>query len=451
MAARRMRAVAAAVAAGVVLGGAAAAEAAIRDIPMPVPAAGLSTYPWDRPIASWEGAIWVAAENTPGLVRIGMDGAVSQVPVPRDPDDVSQEGPSTLSPGAEGLWFLNQAGSYSVFLRADGTFNGFQNTGFNSASTLVARPAGGVYAASNLGEWVRYVSPQASREYPREHGDQPVMAIGADGLGWVAGEGLLMRLDDSGGVTPFPLVNPCTPSAGCALPAVTGMALGPDGRLWYTRSGLRDRATGPYAGTTTDSAVVGRMDARGRAREWDLANRRISPSSITRGPDGAMWFATADGLGRVTTSGRVRLLRLPGGRTADSIAFGPDRAIWFTDARLNRVSRITMREANALGGAEIRATALRRRGTTVPVRITCPPGGPRCAGRVVLSTVPNPDAVFGRGTTYGRRAFALRAGRSATVAVPVTGRARTAARLPVRVEIARGVPQGDVVDLTLRR
>ncbi len=451
MAGRGMRAVAAGLAAGALLGGAAAAEAAIRDIPMPVPAAGLSTYSWDRPIASWQGAIWVAAPNAAGLVRIGMDGAVSQVPVPKDPEDVSQTGPSTLSPGAEGLWFLNQSGSYSVFLRPDGTFNGFENTGFISASTLVARPSGGVYTASNLGEWVRYVSPQVIREYPREHGDQPVMAIGADGVAWVASDGLLVRVGDDGGLSPFPLVNPCTPSLGCALPAVTGMALGPDGRLWYTRSGLRDRATGPYAGTTTDSAVVGRMDTQGRAREWDLPNREIGPSGITAGPDGALWFATADGLGRVTTAGRVRLLRLPGGRSADAIAFGPDRAIWFTDSRLNRVSRITMKEANALGGAEIRATALKRRGATVPVRVSCPVGGPRCTGRVVLSTIPDPDAVFGRGTIYGRRAFALRPGRAATVAVPVTGRARTAARLPVRVEIARGTVQGDVVDVTLRR
>lgn len=455
MAHRATRVAAGCLGAGLSLALAAGANAAIRDLPLPVNDAGTSQYDWEHPIASWNGAVWVAAANAGGLVRIGMDGRVSRVPVPIDPEPVSKEGPSSLSPGAEGLWYLGQGGRVAAFLTPQGTFNGFPVKDFVGASSLAARPGGGVYIASNLGEYVRFVSPAVIRDHPRAHGDQPVLAAGPGGVGWVAGDGRLDRVNDDGSLTPFPLVNPCTPSIGCALPAVTGLTLGPDGRLWYTRSGLRSRARGPYSGTTTQSAIVGRMTAWGAAREWDLANHRISPSSIVGGPDGNLWFATDDGLGRASTSGRVRLLRLPGGRTADAIAFGPDKAIWFTDKALNRVSRITMREANALGGAEIRSTALRRSGTTVPVKLTCPPGGPRCAGRVTLAGVPDRDAVFGRVPSFGRRAFALRPGRSATVRVPasaaLTRALRGSARIPVRIEIDRGAVQGDVVDSTLRR
>ncbi|MGD9696858.1 MAG: hypothetical protein AB7V42_14500 [Thermoleophilia bacterium] len=455
MARTRSRIAAACAAAAVPLALTAAAEGAIRDHPLPVNAPGLSTYYWENPIAGWNGALWLAASQSGDLLRIDVDGRITSVAAPRTEDVQSQDGPSTLSPGTEGLWFLMQSGRVAAFLRPDGTFGGYRTAGFTGEDSLVARPGGGVYTGNNLGETVTFVSPAARREYPRPHGDGSVVAIGAGGVGWFAQEGLLVRANDDGTTTTFPLVNPCQPSVGCALPAVTGLALGPDGRMWYTRSGLRSRSSGPYSGTTTSSATVGRVDAAGRAREWDLANNRIAPSSIVAGPDGNLWFATADGLGRVTPAGRVRLLRLPGGRTADSIAFGPDRAIWFTDSRLNRVSRITMREANALGGAEIRSAALRRRGASVPVKITCPAGGPRCTGRVVLGGVPNPNAVFGRLPLYGSRAFVLRPGRSATVAVAAraafTAALRRSARIAVRVEIDRGVTQGDVVDVALRR
>jgi len=114
-----------------------------------------------------------------------------------------------------------------------------------------------------------------------------------------------------------------------------------------------------------------------------------------------------------------------------------------------------MAEANALGGVEIRSTTLKRARGRVGVKLTCPAVGPRCTGRVALSAVPAPDAVFGRVPRSGRTAFVVRAGRSTVVRVAanrtLTGRLRKAARIPVRVEVERGVTQGDVADLTLRR
>lgn len=431
------------------------AGAAITDHPLPVSDPGVSRYHWESPIASWNGAMWVAPQKLRALIRIGMDGQVSQVPVPMHPDPANEEGPSTLSVGAEGLWFLQQAGRIAAVLMPDGGVSGFLTGGFVGANTLAARPSGGVYVASNLGETVRFVTPDGFRDHPREHGDQPVLAVDARGVGWFAEEGRLVRMNDDGSLSPFPLRNTCAPSVGCALPAVTGLAAGPDGHLWYTRSGLRSRSTGPYSGTTTRAAVVGRMTATGAVREWDLANMRIGPSGIVAGPDRNLWFTTTDGLGRVTPTGRVRLLRLPGGRSADSIAFGPDRAIWFIDASLNRVSRITMAEANALGGAEIRSTTLRRRAGAVAVRLRCPAGGARCTGRVTLAAIPNPDAVFGRRQSWGAKRFALRAGRATTVRVTPTAalnaRLRRAAKVPTRVEIDRGRIQGETSDTTIRR
>jgi virginiamycin B lyase len=58
------------------------------------------------------------------------------------------------------------------------------------------------------------------------------------------------------------------------------------------------------------------------------------PTSITAGPDGALWFTAPDAgsIGRISTSGNVTLYRLPGAYDfATSITAGPDGALWFTD------------------------------------------------------------------------------------------------------------------------
>jgi virginiamycin B lyase len=69
-----------------------------------------------------------------------------------------------------------------------------------------------------------------------------------------------------------------------------------------------------------------------------------SPTSITVGPDGALWFTDRDAIGRITTDGQVRRFVLPSNlHPAPSIAAGPDGALWFfaTPGSDGKIVRLT--------------------------------------------------------------------------------------------------------------
>jgi streptogramin lyase len=63
--------------------------------------------------------------------------------------------------------------------------------------------------------------------------------------------------------------------------------------------------------------------------------------SVTRGPDGRVWFTFLHGIGAVEPDGRVTLHRLPGIDPA-SITAGPDGALWMTDSEKDLVVRRDM-------------------------------------------------------------------------------------------------------------
>src|SRR5437588_12466639 len=67
----------------------------------------------------------------------------------------------------------------------------------------------------------------------------------------------------------------------------------------------------------------------------------VSTVSITKGPDGNLWFTTGgtQKIGRITPSGAVSLFFV-GVQTAD-ITVGPDGNLWFTTGGAQDIGRIT--------------------------------------------------------------------------------------------------------------
>jgi hypothetical protein len=71
-----------------------------------------------------------------------------------------------------------------------------------------------------------------------------------------------------------------------------------------------------------------------------------APSGIALGPDGALWFAETDAnkIGRMTTTGRITEFALPpdpsGPNLPGEIVAGPDGAMWFTESGVNKIGRI---------------------------------------------------------------------------------------------------------------
>jgi streptogramin lyase len=154
-----------------------------------------------------------------------------------------------------------------------------------------------------------------------------VTSAGADA--WFAVDGSPGRIEHrraDGSVAAFPL------SGARRAASLAGIALAPDGALWFTQSG-------GYSRQPPDG--IGRMTAGGAYRSWRLPHRRADPVRITAGPDGALWFTERDehAIGRITASGAITELPLATGLSPYDIKAGPDGALWFTaDSCIGRIT-----------------------------------------------------------------------------------------------------------------
>ena len=111
----------------------------------------------------------------------------------------------------------------------------------------------------------------------------------------------------------------------------TSITTGPDGALWFT----------------TSANLIGRMTTSGATTFYAAPLEGLGTEGnggITAGPDGALWFIETTGaVGRITTSGAVTSFPLAAGDTATAITDGPDGALWFTfdNKSGNGIGRIT--------------------------------------------------------------------------------------------------------------
>lgn len=192
----------------------------------------------------------------------------------------------------------------------------------------------------------------------------------------------IARVTETGGITEFPLGPVGKP---------TGIALGPDGNLWYTAvdhdSGIgrltpAGVATEFTTGLTKDSRPqditrgpdgalwftepaanrIGRITTSGLITEYATGASAGTPREIVAGPDGNLWFtlpAATPAIGRITPSGTVTLFSsgLPLGSEPEGIAAGADGAMWFTDRATNAVGRITTSGAVTMVSGGITASA----------------------------------------------------------------------------------------------
>jgi streptogramin lyase len=164
------------------------------------------------------------------------------------------------------------------------------------------------------------------------------IAAGPDGNLWftetavvdTGAVGRIGRITTAGVVTEFPVtaINP----SGLAV-ALSGIAAGPDGNLWFTKTGENK---------------IGRITTGGVATEFAIPTPGSGPSLITAGPDGNLWFTEETGqIGRITTSGVVTEFPIPSviasGFTMgpSGITVGPDGNLWFTEFLNSTVGRIT--------------------------------------------------------------------------------------------------------------
>lgn len=99
-----------------------------------------------------------------------------------------------------------------------------------------------------------------------------------------------------------------------------------DGNLWYTAQGT----------------TVGRMTTAGVATHF--TSKGVDPFGIAIGPDGAVWYAEfqANAVGRVDFAGNtINVPGMTGAAGPRYVTAGPGNTLWFTEETGNRLGRVT--------------------------------------------------------------------------------------------------------------
>ena len=162
------------------------------------------------------------------------------------------------------------------------------------------------------------------------------IAIGPDGNVWFTeaacsdGHDYIARISPAGETADYVI-----PTAGAGA---AGIVAGSDGNLWFTES---------------EANKIGRITPGGVISEFSIPASASEPRQITAGPDGNLWFTQAGGadgpgrIGRITPEGKFSEFVIPhphaSGSSPFGIAVGPDGNLWFTDNGQRLVGRITTR------------------------------------------------------------------------------------------------------------
>jgi virginiamycin B lyase len=213
----------------------------ITEYPIPTPMSGPL-----RITAGPDGALWFT-ENGGGvgnnIGRITTAGMITEYATP-----TPNSGPYGITSGPDGaLWFVEYGG---------GVGNKIGRITIGGAITEYALPRG-LAATSEIIQ-------------------------GPDDALWFLGS-LLGRITTAGVITSFDGVG------------AEGITAGPDGALWFTVSGVT-RVDGQLE---PGDGAIGRFALTGAVTQYSLTpSATIPPVGITLGPDGALWYAGGNLIGR---------------------------------------------------------------------------------------------------------------------------------------------------------
>jgi streptogramin lyase len=175
------------------------------------------------------------------------------------------------------------------------------------------------------------------------HAGAPPITGGPDGNLWEAVSGHLSnseadiyRITTAGDATAFGVPTHQLGGTNLTEHLLGGIALGPDGNLWFTEGN-----------GYLEEGVIGRITLEGAITQFPTGNSFLEGGGlhgITAGPDGNLWFTDEVGeIGRITAQGVVTEFSTgitPASRPYE-IAAGPDGNLWFTEPGSKRIGRIT--------------------------------------------------------------------------------------------------------------
>lgn len=165
--------------------------------------------------------------------------------------------------------------------------------------------------------------------FPRASGNSDAHAVAApDGAVWTTDTAAnrIIRTTADRSSTPYVPVD-------AATARLSGLTIGPDGALWYSKD---------------TSSRIGRLPlAGGTGQEFELPGGRGNfPMDLSAGRDGMMWYhdPVKQAVGRVDVQGRATLFQPPamGGKPfmTRGLAVAADGSVWVTDMGRNAVHRV---------------------------------------------------------------------------------------------------------------
>ncbi|RYB93746.1 hypothetical protein EUA93_04865 [Nocardioides oleivorans] len=434
------------------------AHAAVNVFPVPTSAANLG-----RITTAPDGSMWFLERGANKVGRITTSGAIQEFPLPAT--DSSVDNPAKgLDVGPDGVvWVTTEHGENVVRLSPAGVvLNNWRFPADDPCVFDVCPYAGEIRVGPDNTAWismnydrsfvVKLGPTGALTESPNAPACDDVLGEAADGAMWcqggsAEGQDTITRVnaDAAGGVT-YPLPSDAT--------YPMGLAAGPVGSIWFTRSSTDGSLTSPSRGS------IGYLDAAsGGTQIWSTGSRS-APQDLVMGPDRQMWFTNrgaAPGIGHIAANG-VGAISSVGNYEPTSLTFGPDGAIWFTDAKNNSIVRVTTDQLGTTnvdlgdgvtmippggggGGGGTTAvvgalpavkgvTPIRKGRLTVPVRCA---KGAACAGRLTVELAKGGKALA-KAKSYG-----IKAGKKSKVTVKLTrkglGRLRVGRVVKVRIEL----------------
>lgn len=235
-----------------------------------------------------------------------------------------------MAMGPDGtLWF--GGGWYPGRIKTDGTLETLEN-GLEGYGLDVTVDADGSFWGAG-GKGIARMTPagEVTRfPLPEELGELSAITAAPGGGVWFAswrreaevlggtesvGPAYVGRVAVDGRVESFPLPG----EAGARTSAPPEIALGQDGNLWVADQAL---------------ARIDRVSPDGQIASFALPS---APTSLTAGPEGAIWYAGGRHVGRLSPEGRVIEFPLPG-RGGTSIVAGPDGNLWVGGWNVRRMT-----------------------------------------------------------------------------------------------------------------
>jgi len=276
-----------------------------------------------------DGNLWFAELEGNAIGRMTVDGRVREFPVPTGSPGPSSSGPHGIVVGPDhALWF----------------------TEFNANKIGRITTSGAVTNEFALPPFVPPAKACPPDDSPPPRGSttaQPHnITVGSDNNLWFAEQvgNKIGRITTAGMVTEFPIPTPCGHSH--------GITAAPDGKVWFVeRDGNKIGRIDPKAGndaairaSITEFPIPGPKCAN---RSCPAGIQSSGPHGIAVGPDGNLWFGEnwSDRLGRITRKGVITTFPVPnlvGGIPlyVNNVAKGPDGNVWFGNLNSNQIGHI---------------------------------------------------------------------------------------------------------------